>query len=287
MKLGLVLEGGASRSLFTCGVLDVLLEEGIFADYVIGVSAGIAYGSSYVSRQKGRNLELSLNYMHDKRYMGTRHLFNPKNRSYYNMDFAFRQIPEKLVPFDFSAFEHNSKNATTIAVVTNLETGKPEYKELSSTDWDYLIRLIWASCALPILFRPEKLGENFYMDGGIGDPIPFCRAIEDGCDKVITILTRERGYEKDRGTSTKLASHIYRKYPEFAKTLTERPAKYNEARKKLFEMEKNGEVFILAPTDTTGFSRTERNPEKLQIMYDDGYKTAKENIPSLKQYLGH
>ena len=104
MKLGLVLEGGASRSLFSCGVMDALLEENIIADYVIGVSAGIAYGTSYVSRQIGRNLELSVDYMHDKRYMGVRHLFNPKNRSYYNKDFAFRAIPKTVVPFDYDAF---------------------------------------------------------------------------------------------------------------------------------------------------------------------------------------
>lgn len=286
MKLGLVLEGGASRSLFSCGVMDALLEENIFADYVIGVSAGIAYGTSYVSRQKGRNLELSLNYMHDKRYMGVRHLINPRNRSYYNIDFAFRQIPEKLVPFDRSAFEENTKNCTAIAVVTNLETGKPEYKKLSTTDWDYHIRLIWASCALPILFQPENLEGNLYMDGGISDPIPYRQAINDGCDKIITVLTRERSYSKNSDASARLASRIYRKYPDFAKSLLDRPAKYNHDRNELFELENAGEMFVISPTETSGFSRTERRPEKLQKMYDDGYTTAKQNMPRLKSYLG-
>ena len=116
MKLGLVLEGGASRALFTCGALDALLEEKIYADYVIGVSAGIAYGTSYVSRQFGRNLELSLKYLHDKRYMGTRHLLNPHKRSYYNMDFAFKEIPQSLVPFDFDAYANYSKNVLFLPV---------------------------------------------------------------------------------------------------------------------------------------------------------------------------
>ena len=129
MKLGLVLEGGASRALFTCGALDALLEEKIYADYVIGVSAGIAYGTSYVSRQFGRNLELSLKYLHDKRYMGTRHLLNPHKRSYYNMDFAFKEIPQSLVPFDFDAYANYSKNVTVLAGVSNMNTGKIEYKE--------------------------------------------------------------------------------------------------------------------------------------------------------------
>ncbi len=286
MKLGLVLEGGASRSLFSCGVMDALLDENIIADYVIGVSAGIAYGTSYVSRQKGRNLELSLNYMHDKRYMGARHLLNPKNRSYYNMDFAFRQIPEKLVPFDFDAFAQNTQNTVAVAVVTNIETGQAEYRELPSDDWEYHIRLLWASCALPIMFQPEKLDGSLFMDGGISDPIPFRRAIEDGCDKIITVLTRERSYSKSSDSSERIASKIYKKYPNFAKTLLSRHENYNRDRNELFELEKNNNMFVIAPTDTTGFSRTERRPEKLKELYDDGYQTAKQNMPELKKYLG-
>ncbi len=285
MKLGLVLEGGASRSLFSCGVMDALLEEGIFADYVIGVSAGIAYGTSYISRQIGRNLKLSLTYMHDKRYMGMRHLFNPKNRSYYNKSFAFHRIPEELVPFDFKAFVEYTENTTSIAVVTNLETGKAEYHELSKENWDSHIDLVWASCALPILFQPENLNGNLYMDGGISDPIPFRRAINDGCDKVITVLTREKSYAKTSDASVKLASRIYKKYPAFTETLLKRPEVYNNDRKELFESEKKGKVFVISPTDTQGFSRTERRPEKLKELYDDGYKSAKACMNELKEYL--
>ena len=136
MKSGIVFEGGASRGLFSCGVMDALLEEKIFADYVIGVSAGIAYGTTYVSGQIGRNLELSTKYMHDKRYMGFHHLLNPKKRSFYNMDFAFREIPEKLVPYDFEAFRQSPAKA--VATLTNIHTGKPEYFVLpkeNEKDW--------------------------------------------------------------------------------------------------------------------------------------------------------
>jgi predicted patatin/cPLA2 family phospholipase len=285
MKIGLVLEGGASRSLFSCGVMDALLKEKIYAQYVIGVSAGIAYGTSYVSRQEGRNLELSLKYMHDSRYMGTRHIFNPKNRSYYNMDFVFRQIPEKLVPFDFEEFQKNSRAGSSVAVLTNMYTGKAEYIKLADIDWTQHLKVLWASCALPILFQPEKIGESLYMDGGISDPIPFKKAFEDGCDKVITVLTRERGYEKRSDTSAKLASRVYKRYPQFADALVNRPQKYNEDRNDLFEMEKNNKVFVIAPTDTSNFSRTERRPEKLKAMYDDGYATTKKVISELKKYL--
>lgn len=285
MKLGLVLEGGASRSLFSCGVMDALLEENIIADYVIGVSAGIAYGTSYVSRQIGRNLELSVDYMYDKRYMGVRHLFNPKNRSYYNKDFAFRAIPKTVVPFDYDAFAKSNESSTTIAVLTNLNTGKPEYHKLPSDDWDRHTNLVWASCALPIIFQPEEIDGQLYMDGGISDPIPFQHAIDDGCDKIITILTRERSYSKFSSSSEKLASRIYRKYPDFSQTLLTRHEKYNKSRERIFELSDKGEMFVITPTDTTGFSRTERRPERLQAMFDDGYSAARKVMPELKKYL--
>ena len=285
MKLGLVLEGGASRALFTCGALDALLEENIHADYVIGVSAGIAYGTSYVSRQFGRNLELSLKYLNDKRYMGMRHLLNPHKRSYYNMDFAFKQIPQKLVPFDFDAYAEYSKNVTVLAGVSNMNTGKIEYKELPTDDWNLHLQILWASCALPFLFQPEEIDGQIYMDGGICDPIPFRKALNDGCDKLITILTRERSYSKHSGTSSRLASRSFKKYPEFSKSLLERPGKYNSDRNELFAMADRGEAIVITPKDTTGFKRTERQPEKLQLMYDDGYLAVKAMMPEIKNYL--
>ncbi len=283
MKIGLVFEGGASRGLFSCGVMDALLEEKIIADYVIGVSAGIAYGTSYVSGQIGRNLELSMKYMHDKRYMGSRHLLNPKKRSYYNMDFAFRRIPEELVPFDFDAFA-NSKS-TNIATLTNMRTGKPEYITLPTDDWDKHLKILWASCALPFLFRPEEIDGQLYMDGGISDPIPFRKALDDGCDKVIVVLTRERSYSKNSDFSIKLAKAAYRKYPEFADTLEKRSERYNQSRKEIFDLTDNKQIITIMPHDTSNFNRTERNPEKLKVMYDDGYKTTMDMMTEIKSYL--
>lgn len=283
MKLGIVFEGGASRSLFSCGVMDALLEEEIYADYVIGVSAGIAYGTSYISRQIGRNLELSTKYMHDKRYMGIRHLLNPKNRSYYNMDFAFKQIPNKLVPYNFDAFDNYGGNA--IAALTNMETGLAEYFELPKFDHDRHIQLLWASCALPFLFKPEVIDGTPYMDGGIADPIPFRRAIDDGCDKIITVLTRERSYRKSGELSVNLARTAYRKYPKFADSIKQRQKRYNQVREEIFSLTDDGKMITIMPHDTSDFSRTERNPEKLRIMYDDGYKTTKSMINSIREYI--
>ena len=194
--------------------------------------------------------------------------------------------PDEWMVLELSSFQlHTMKKSPDIAVVTNIKTGKAEYKTLATDNWDKHIKTIWASCALPILFRPENLDGGLYMDGGIADPIPFEQAFADGCDKVITVLTRERSYSKESDFSVKLAKHIYRKYPEFGKVLAERPKKYNQSRNRIFEMSDNGEMFVIAPTDTTGFSRTERDPEKLRAMYNDGYNTAKRLMPELKKYL--
>jgi len=283
LKLGIVFEGGASRSLFSCGVMDALLEEKIYADYVIGVSAGIAYGTTYVSGQIGRNLELSTKYMHDKRYMGYRHLFNPKKRSYYNMDFAFREIPEKLVPFDFEAFENNP--AKSVATLTNIETGLAEYIELPKDDHEKHLQLLWASCALPFLFQPVPIDGKIYMDGGISDPIPFRKAFSDGCDKVITVLTRERTYAKDSESAAKLANLAYKKYPKFGDALLSRSERYNQSRDEIFKLTDNGKMITIMPHDTSGFKRTERNPQKLRAMYEDGYKTTRDMIDEIKKYI--
>lgn len=283
MKLGIVFEGGASRGLFSCGVMDALLEEKIFADYVVGVSAGIAYGTTYVSGQIGRNLELSTKYMHDKRYMGFHHLLNPKKRSYYNMDFAFREIPETLVPYDFEAFRQNP--AKSVATLTNMHTGKPEYIVLPKEDREKHLQILWASCALPFLFQPVDIDGVLYMDGGISDPIPFRRAIDEGCDKIITVLTRERNYSKGIETGAKIAKLAFRKFPDFAKALGMRSEKYNQSRREIFELTAKGQLLTIMPHDTSGFKRTERDPEKLRLMYEDGYKTTKAMMPEIKEYL--
>ena len=283
MKLGIVFEGGASRGLFSCGVMDVLLEEKIIADYVIGVSAGIAYGTTYASGQIGRNLELSTKYMHDKHYMGFRHLINPKKRSFYNMDFAFREIPEKLVPYDFEAFRQNP--AKSVATLTNMQTGKAEYFVLPKEDREKHLQLLWASCALPFLFRPVDIDGNLYMDGGISDPIPYKCAISEGCDKIITVLTRERSYSKSSDAGLKIAKLAFRKFPNFTKALELRPEKYNQSRREIFELADKGQILAIMPKDSSEYKRIERDPERLTAMYMDGYNITKAMMPQIKKYL--
>lgn len=280
MKLGITMEGGASRTVFSCGVADALLEEDIMPDYFVGVSAGIAYGVSYISKQKGRNLTIIQKYMNDKRYMGVRHLL--KNRNFYNIPFVFEEIPNKLEAFDYEAFQ--AFPGKVEACVTNLHTGKAEYLEVPRQDDKF--EVLVASCALPILFQPVKVGRRYYLDGGIADSIPYKHAIEEGCDKNIVILTRERGYVKKSERAGNISIKLYKKYPNIVEDLKTRPERYNACMEELLEKEKAGEVFVIAPETTYGIGRTESNPEKLTKLYEEGYNQAKRQMKDLKRYLG-
>lgn len=281
MKLGIVMEGGASRTIFSCGVTDVFLDENIMPDYLIGVSAGIAYGVSYVSGQRGRNAEFTKLYMHDRRYMGIRYLLNPAKRCYYNLDFAFDEIPNKLVPYDYDALaEYPGK---VVAVVTNIETGEPAYKEIPPYEkrWETAI----ASCSLPVLFQPVDLGDGYYMDGGISDSVPYRQAIKEGCDKIIVILTRERNYEKGAEKWQRLISLICRKYPKIVEKLEHRAEDYNRCCQEMFRLEQEGRLLVIAPEHTYGVKRTEGRWEKLQPLYEEGIRVTKKEMKRIRQYL--
>lgn len=281
MKLGITMEGGANRTIYSCGVTDAFLEENIMPDYFIGVSAGIAYGISYLSKQKGRNLKIVREYVGDKRYMGMSHLLNRKERSYFNIDFIFSEIPEKLVPFDYEAFA--SFPGEVIAVATNIHTGKAEYLEVPKDDHRFTPAV--ASCALPLLAQPVKVGRHYYLDGGIADSIPYQKAIEAGCDKNIVILTRTRDYRKETDRTVKLSSKMYRRYPKIAEAMLARAEKYNASLEELEKLEKEGKVFVIAPADTYGVGRAERNLDKLERLYEEGYHQTKRLMPRLKEYL--
>jgi len=281
MKFGLVLEGGASRGIFSCGVLDSFLKNNIIADYVIGTSAGIANGVSYCSGQFERNKRIGINYYHDKRYMGFKHLLNPKTRSFYNVDFVFGEIPHKLDIFDYDAFA--AFKGEIIACVTNIETGLPEYLDVPRTYG--ISKPLVASCSLPILFKPVQIDGKLYMDGGLIDSIPYQKAIDDGCDKVIVVLTRERDYVKTPESMQKLIGIMYKKYPKLLADIKNRHNQYNEARNKLFELEKQGKVYVITPDKIGEFSRIEKDPAKIEALYNQGFEIAQKQMDSIKKYL--
>lgn len=282
MKTGLVLEGGALRTIFSSGVCDGLLAGAVMADYVVGVSAGIAYGVSYISRQSGRNLEIVTRFAKDRRYMGLGNLLNPNNRSYFGLDFTYRQIPDTLVPFDYEAFADFPGQVE--AVVTELETGKARYCTVPR-DKEGSSLLLQATCALPLMFPSYHIEGVECMDGGVADSIPFRRAFEQGCDRVIVVLTRPRDYVKAADRSLPLVLRKYRKWPQFCDTMRRRAEDYNECRRQLFELERQGKVLVIAPETTHGVSRTERNVEKLRLLWADGYQQATARLDEIRRFI--
>ncbi len=281
-KRGLVVEGGAMRAVFICGCMDALLEHGVEVDYFIGVSAGIANGVSYISGQKGRNIEIATRYCNDKRYMGFRNFFVPKNKSYFGVDFTFNEIPKKLVPFDYDKFE--SSSVEVIGVVCNVETGQPEYIPMIGNPHrdDYLI----ASCSLPLMFPPRVIEGVEYLDGGLCDPMPIKRAIEDGCDKILVLSTREKGYRKKSEPLDRLAIRAMKDKKNFVNMLAKRPKVYNFSMEIVDAVEKEGRIKVVRPLDTSNFSRTEKDVEKMWRFYQEGYDAVEARIDEIKEYFG-
>lgn len=283
MKIGLVVEGGASRTFYSCGVMDEMLRENIYADYVIGTSAGISNAVSYVSKQIGRNYIIGTKYLNDKRYMGTKYLLNPKKRCYFNLDFIMDEIPNKLVPFDYDTFA--SFKGDVIATLTNINTGRTEYVPVSR--YDRRFEILRATCALPLLFQPIIINGNEYLDGGITDSIPFQHAFDDGCDKCIVILTQARDYRKQADKTLEISAKRYRKKPEFAKALLNRPQMYNKQLEDIKMLEEQGLVYVIAPKQSLGINRTESNPEIIEKIYKQGKSDLRIHLDKLKDFIAN
>ena len=279
MKTGLVMEGGAFRTIFSAGVCDAMLDAGIpLPDHLVGVSAGITYGVSYLSRQKRRNLKLVTSYAKDHRYMSLRNLANPKNRSYFGLKFAYETIPTELLPFDYDTFD--AYPGQIEAVVTNLETGEAEYHTLPRRECPN--QTLIASCAIPMMFPAIELEGQKYYDGGCADAIPWKRAFEAGCDRVVVVLTRERDFRKEPSSTLRMIEKTFRKYPAFVETMQARADAYNASREELFALEAEGKVLVIAPEDTLGCSRTERDPEILRGLWQAGYFAGRRNAEKVR-----
>ena len=281
MKTGIVLEGGALRAIFSSGVCDGLLEGNIMPDYLIGVSAGIAYGVSYLSRQPRRNLEVVTTYASDHRYMGMNNLADKRNRSYFGLKFAYDTIPNELIPFDYDAFA--AYPGQVEAVVTNLNTGKADYMEVPRLDRNS--QLLQATCAMPLMFPIYHLNGQPYLDGGIADSIPWRRAMDQGCDRVMVVMTHPRDYVRKQERLMPLIRKTYREYPNFVAAMEDRARRYNEDREQIFDLERQGKLLVIAPDSTMGVSRTERNPEKLRLLWAKGYQAAMDRMEEIRAFF--
>lgn len=283
VKTGIVFEGGAFRTIFSCGVMDALVENDIMPDYMIGVSAGAAYGVSMASKQPRRNLDVLMKYRNDKRYLGLSNMIDKDNKSIYGLEFSYETIPNELNLFDYDAFKQYKGDF--YCVVTNLLTGQPEYMKYTGDDRTNTV--LKATCALPMLFPPIIINDVPYMDGGLSDSIPYLKAIEDGCDRIIVVLTRQSGYTKTTSRSTKAIAYSYRnQYPKLTETMLTRASRYNESLKGLDQYVKEGRIITIQHTTSKGFSRLEKDKNKILSMYNDGYNQCYELLDTIKEFYG-
>ena len=272
----LILEGGTLRPIFSAGVMDALLDNNITFPYCIGVSAGITNGISYISQQRGRNLEVVTKYRNDKRYLGYRNFL--KCKSLFGLDFVFDEIPNKLIPFDMDT--HKKYPGKVLVGVTNAKTGKTEY--LDGKNLDDKATMLRATCALPIFFPVIKLNGNEYYDGGICDPIPIKKAIKDGNDKHLIILTQPKGYKKELSKKNVLVAKLLNnKYPNLKDALLNRHDSYNETVRFCEELEKQGKALILRPEFS--LESFEKDVDKLKANYNHGYDLATKRINDIKK----
>lgn len=272
----LILEGGTLRPIFSSGVMDALLDEDLMFPYCIGVSAGISNGFSYISRQKRRNLVILEQYRNDSRYIGYRNYL--RNRSLFGLDFIFGEIPATLMPFDVETFRQYS--GKLLVGVTNAKTGQAEY--LNGMDIDDRWTMLRASCAIPLFFPAIEIGGDPYYDGGLCDPIPIRKAIADGNDKHLIILTQPAGYAKSLGRQNVLAGKLLRhKYPLLEEILLTRHEKYNETVAFCEQLEREGQAIVLRPA--YALDSFEKDAAKLRQTNDHGYQLAMGRMPEIRK----
>ncbi|KEH91965.1 patatin-like phospholipase family protein [Clostridium botulinum] len=278
-NIGLVLEGGGMRGIYTSGVLDFLMEKDIYTPYVIGVSAGACNASSYVSKQKYRSRDVNLKYINDPRYIGIKNLILEK--SIFSIKFLYDEVPNKLEPFDYEQFKKS--NQTFMIVATNCKTGEPKYFEKNQCK--DILKVIRASSSLPLVTPIVNLNGEPYLDGGISDSIPIKKAIEDGYTKNIVVLTRTKAYRKEPIKHKRIIKFKYKKYPKLVNKIFNRYKEYNETLDYIEDLEKEGKIIIIRPSKDLKVDRLEKNVDKLEALYNLGYNDAKQAYEDIKTML--
>ena len=278
MKTGLVLEGGGVRGIYTAGVLDVFMEHGVTFDGVIGVSAGAIHGCSYLSGQKGRSIRYYKKYCNDPRFMSFKSWI--KTGDIVGADFCYRELPDVLDPYDHEQF----KKSTSEFYVTcsNVETGKAEYIQI--TDMKNQIDAMRASASLPYFSRIVKINGKKYLDGGCTDSIPVEAFRKLGYNKNVVILTRNAEYRKEPELSI-LPKLYYGKYKAFSQALLNRHLDYNKTVEHIFELEKEGHIFVIRPEHPLNIGRMENDPEKVQRVYDIGYADGQKYLQKMLDWM--
>lgn len=280
MKYGIVLEEGALRGLFTAGVLDVFMENGIAFDGAVGVSAGACFGCNIKSGQIGRSIRYNLRFANDKRYCSVDSLV--RTGDMFGAEFCYHTIPDKLDIFDKTAFESSPMEFWVVA--TDVKTGKAVYHRMDHVSYDEL-EWIRASSSLPLAARMVDVGGRRMMDGGISDSIPLRFMESVGYQKNVVILTQPRGYVKKPTKAVPMLKIGYRKYPNLVKACAERHRMYNKELRYIRKAEELGSAFVIAPSEKLPISHVEHDPEILQEVYRMGRKAAMDKLEEVKVFL--
>ena len=280
IKRGLILEGGAMRGMFTCGVLDVFMENRIVFEGVAGVSAGATFGCNYKSGQIGRALRYNKKYIRDPRYCSFRSLL--KTGDLFGADFCYRELINKLDPFDREAFRRNPMEFYVSA--TEVESGECLYHKCSDggeTD----ITWIRASASMPLVSRPVQVDGYRLLDGGIVDSIPYAYMESIGYNRNVIVLTQPKGYVKRKNHAIPFMRIALRKYPRIVDAMSKRHDRYNQQIGEIWRRKASGEVFVILPPETLGIGRIEKNPDELERVYQIGRSEAIKNLPAVKEFL--
>lgn len=278
-SIGLVLEGGGMRGVYTAGVLEYFAERDFYFPYTVGVSAGACMASSYLSKQRGRNREINTDWVKDPRYISWKNFW--KSGQLFGMDFIFDEIPNSLVPFDYRAFADSGEEL--VVGTTDIVTGETVFYRKSEPGFD-LSKVLRASSSLPFIAPIVEYGGRKLLDGGISDPIPVRQAERDGYRRNVVILTRNDEYRKSRNRFSWIVRRVYGKFPEFVKIMLRRHDIYNGTVDYVREQEKNGACFVIRPTEPLKVGRMEKDPEKLDALYQQGYEDAKKLLPALRAW---
>lgn len=280
MKTGLILEGGGMRGLFTAGVTDVFMENGIEFDAAIGVSAGAAFGCNFKSRQIGRVIRYNKQFAKDPRFCSLRSLI--KTGDLFGAEFCYHTIPDTIDIFDTQAYIDNPMDF--YVVVTDVETGEAVYVN-SDEAGDDSLEYFRASASMPLVSRAVEINGRKYLDGGIADSVPLQYFESIGFKKNVIILTQPAGYVKKPSSAVKLMKYALKEYPMIAKTMENRHNEYNETLALIAEREKSGDALVIRPEAALEIGRIEHNPDVMQRVYEQGRAVAEKRLEEIKSFI--
>ena len=280
MKTGLIMEGGAMRGMFTAGVLDVLMENGLVTDGAIGVSAGAVFGCNYKSHQIGRVIRYNTEYCNDKRYASFKNLV--KTGNLYSEQFCYHEVPERLDPFDEAAFAASPMDF--FVVCTDVKTGEPIYHKCRTGDAED-VRWMEASASMPLAAKIVKIGHYGLLDGGVADSIPVRFFESIGYKRNLIILTQPKGYTKKKNKLLPAIRARYFRYPAFVEAVADRHERYNETLSYISMLEQAGQAYVIRPPIPLEIGAMERDPAQLHRVYETGRAVAQIQVEKIRDFL--